>query len=84
MTEKELKQVYKGLDSKRGVCMKVTELMEDENAYQKGIVADIDQKKTLKPMESWSILSDHVKYIQHDESDSLHNVNFDSSKLPCK
>ena len=29
-------------------------------------------------MESWSILSNHVKYVQHDESDSLHNVNFDS------
>ena len=29
-------------------------------------------------MESWSILSDHVKYVQHDESDSLHNVSFDS------
>ena len=56
----------------------MTQLTEDENAYQKGIVADIDQKKTPKPMESWSILSDHVKYIQHDESDSLHNVNFDS------
>ena len=29
-------------------------------------------------MESWSILSDHVKYVQHDESDNLYNVNFDS------
>ena len=29
-------------------------------------------------MKSWSILSDHVKYVQHDESDSLHTVNFDS------
>ena len=28
-------------------------------------------------MEEWSILSDHVKYIQHDESDTLHNLNFD-------
>ena len=27
--------------------------MEDENTYQKGIVADIDQNKTTKPMESW-------------------------------
>ena len=52
--------------------------MEDENAYQKGIAADISQNKTTKPMESWSILSDHVKYVQHDESDILHNVNFDS------
>ena len=29
-------------------------------------------------MESQSILSDHVKYVQHDESDNLHLVNFDS------
>ena len=29
-------------------------------------------------MESWSIVSDHVKYVQHDESVILHNVNFDS------
>ena len=29
-------------------------------------------------MESWSILSDHVKYVQHDDSDILHNLNFDS------
>ena len=28
-------------------------------------------------MEEWSILSDHVKYVQHDESDTLHNLNFD-------
>ena len=28
-------------------------------------------------MEAWSILSDHVTYVQHDESDSLHNLNFD-------
>ena len=56
----------------------VTEIKEDENTYQKGIIADINQNKGTKPMESWSILSDHVKYVQHDESDSLHNVNFDS------
>ena len=56
----------------------MTELTEDENTYQKGIVADIDQKKTPKPMESCSILSNHVNYVQHDESDILHNLNFDS------
>ena len=28
-------------------------------------------------MEEWSILSDHVKYVQHDESDTLHNPNYD-------
>ena len=44
------------------------------------IISDIDQKKIPKPMETWSILSDHVKYIQHDDSDILHNLNFDSLK----
>ena len=79
LPEKELKQVYKGIDPKKGVkIMQVTELTEDENTYQKGIVVDIKQNITTKPMESWSILSDHVKYVQHDESDILHNVNFDS------
>ena len=29
-------------------------------------------------MKSWSILSDHVKYVQYDESDNLPNMNFDS------
>ena len=29
-------------------------------------------------MESWSILSDHVKYIQHDDFDIVYNLNFDS------
>ena len=62
----------------KGCKSKGAKLTEDENMYQKGIVADIGKKKTPKPMESWSILSDHVKYVQHDESDILHNVNFDS------
>ena len=34
--------------------------------------------KVPKPMETWSILSDHVKYVQHDDSDILHSLNFDS------
>ena len=28
-------------------------------------------------MEAWSILSDHVKYVQHIESNTLHNLNLD-------
>ena len=70
--------MYKGIDPKKGVNIKVTEPLEVENTYQKGIIADIDQKKIPKPMETWSILSDHVKYVQHDDSDILHNLNFDS------
>ena len=35
----------------------VTEITEDEITYQKGIIADINQNKGTKPMESWSILT---------------------------
>ena len=45
LTEKELKQVYKDIDPKKGVKINVTELTEDENTYQKGIIADINQNK---------------------------------------
>ena len=77
LTEKQTEQLYKGIDPTKGVSIKVTEQLEVENTYQKGIVLDIDQKKNPKQMEVWSILSDHVKYVQHDESDALHNLNFD-------
>ena len=52
-------------------------LSETESTSQKGILSDIDKKKNPKQMEEWSILSDHVKYVQHDESDTLHNLDFD-------
>ena len=52
-------------------------LPEAENTYQKGILSDIDKKNSTKQMEEWSILSDHVKYVQCDESDTLYNLNFD-------
>ena len=78
LTEKQLKQLYKGINPKKGVSIKGTEPTEAQNTYLKGIVADIDQKIIPKPMESSSILSDHAKYVQHDDSVILHNVNFDS------
>ena len=60
--EKEVKQVYKSTDPEKGVKINVSEVTEDENTYQKSIIADINQKKETKPMESWSILNDHVNF----------------------
>ena len=70
--------MYKKIDPKKGVNIKVTGPSEVENTYQKGITADINQKKIPNQMETWSIFSDHVKYVQHDDSDIMHNLNFDS------
>ena len=52
-------------------------LPEAENTYQNHILSDIDKKNNPKQMEEWSILNDHVKYVQHDESVTLHSLNFD-------
>ena len=48
LTEKVLKQVYKGIDLKKGVKINVTELMGDENTYQKGIIADNKPKERYR------------------------------------
>ena len=77
MTDKQTEHLYKGIDSTKGLSIKVTEQSEAENTYQKGILSDIRKKKNPKQMEEWSILSDHVKYVHHDESDNLLNLNFD-------
>ena len=86
LTEKQAKHLYKEINPPKGLSIKVTEqsLPEAENTYQKGILSDIDKKKSTKQMEEWSILSDHVKYVQHDESDTLHNLNFDPLNIPSK
>ena len=77
LTEKQTKHLYKEINPAKGLSIKVKEPSEVENTYQKGIVLDKNKKKNPKQMEAWSILSDHVKYVQHDESDTLHNLNFD-------
>ena len=62
LTEEKTKQLYKVIDAKKGLSIKVIEQSEVENTYQKDIVADMDQRKIPKQMEVWSILSDHVNY----------------------
>ena len=50
---------------------------EDINPYQKVVLNNVyrDETKTVQ-IEYWSILSDNVKYIQHDkESKTVCNLN---------
>ena len=39
--------------------------------YQKTILTDINKKKDPTQMEEWSILSNHVRYITHYESEAF-------------
>ena len=67
------------MDPAKGLSIKVTDeaSSDTENTYQKGVLTDNDKKRNPKQMEEWSILSDQVKYIQHDECDTLDNLNID-------
>ena len=48
-----------------------------ENTYQKAILSDVSKKNPAQ-MEEWSILSDYVKYVKHDGSETFQNLNIDT------
>ena len=47
------------------------------NSYKDAILKESDRKRDPVPMEEWSILSDHVKYVMHGESETFHKLNID-------
>ena len=49
----------------------------DANSYKNAMLKESDKKRDPVPMEEWSILSDHVKYVMHDESEAFHKLNID-------
>ena len=87
LTEEQAEFVYKRVNTGKGINTKMiqqemaqTELMETEldNTYQKAILAKVNRKKDPTQIEEWSILSDLVKYIMHNESEAFHKLNIDS------
>ena len=57
---------------------------ELDNAYQKALIMGIEnkvkctnKKKSPAQMKEWSILSDHVKHVMSDGSETFHNLNID-------
>ena len=87
LTEDQAKFVYKRVNAGKGINTKIIlqtmkqEKVETaiENTYQKAILTDIGNKgKDPALIEEWSILSDHVKYVTHDGSDTFHNLNIDA------
>ena len=50
---------------------------ELDNTYQKAILTENDKKKSPAQMKEWSILSDHVKYVMSDGSETFYKFNID-------
>ena len=53
---------------------------EIENTYQKAILSEVGKKeKVSTQMEDWSISSDHVRYIRHEDgSETFHKLNINT------
>ena len=51
--------------------------MTETNPYKNAILDDVNKKKDSAQIEEWSILSDHVKYVTHGESEAFHKLNID-------
>ena len=91
MTAKQADFVYKELSTssntltiKKIVTPNTPEETELDNVYQKTLISGIenkvkqsDQKKSHAQMNEQSILSDHVKYITLDGSETFNNLNID-------
>ena len=48
------------------------------NSYKDVMLKEPNRKKDLVPMEEWSILSDHVKYVTHGKSEAFQKLSIDS------
>ena len=72
------------IHAKKTMIPSIPEETELDNAYQKtlttGCKTDTGPKNKAKSpaqMKEWSILSDHVKYITSDKSETFNNLNID-------
>ena len=54
-----------------------SENLIETNTYKKAILDEVNKKKDPAQIEEWSILSDHVRYVMHGESEALHKLNID-------
>ena len=48
------------------------------NPYKDAMLKESNRKGDLVPMEEWSILSDHVKYVMRGDSEAFQKLSIDS------
>ena len=84
MTSTQADFVNKELNASKGTISIKKIVMQDksvntelDNTYQKAILTENDKKKSPTQMKEWSILSNHVKYVTSDGSETFHKLNID-------
>ena len=84
MTTTQADFVNKELNAGKGTISIKKIVMQDKsvdtelhNTYQKAILTENDKKKNPTQMKEWYTLSDHVKYVISDGSETFHKLNID-------
>ena len=82
LTERQTDHVYKIVEEGNMINTKTitceSSQAQDDNLYKKVVLNNVFKEKDESPeMRNWSIFSDNVRYVQHDQVTSQ-NLNFDT------
>ena len=82
LTERQMDHVYKTVEEGNMINTKTvtceSSQAQDDNPYKKVVLNNVFKEKDESPeMRNWSIFSDNVRYIQHDQATSQ-NLNSDT------
>ena len=81
LTEKKAIEEGNIINTKTMACESMTCEMnqfQDDNPYKRVVLNNVYKEPDKSPeMKSWSIFSDNVRYVQHDEMTSQ-NLNIDT------
>ena len=82
LTEDQAKFVCNKVSTRREINTKTIQQemnLTVTNAYKNALLYDVNKKKDPTQIEEWSVLSEHVKYVTHGESEAFHKLNIDLS-----
>ena len=51
------------------------------NSYKEVMLNEPNKNKDQTPMEEWSILSDHVRYVMHDKSEVFQKLSINEQTI---
>ena len=82
LTERQVDHVYKVVEKGDIINTKTmtceTAQIQDDNPYKKVVLNNVFKEKDESPeMRDWSIFSDNIRYVQHDQATPL-NLNIDT------
>ena len=78
LTEDQAKFVCNKVNTRREINTKtIQQELTETNPYKNIILDDVGKKKDSTQIEEWSLLSDHVKYVMHGESEAFHKLTID-------